>query len=76
MEKQVVISIKGMQKYVDTDPDVIELVTEGRLIRQGKDDYILSYRESELTAIRIVMSGRMAGLDGDTIRARLRRCYC
>ena len=38
MEKQVVISIKGMQKYVDTDPDVIELVTEGRLIRQGKDD--------------------------------------
>ena len=51
MEKQVVISIKGMQKYVDTDPDVIELVTEGRLIRQGKDDYILSYRESELTGL-------------------------
>ena len=51
MEKQVVISIKGMQKYVDTDPDVIELVTEGRLIRRGKDDYILSYRESELTGL-------------------------
>ena len=33
-------------------------------------------RQWELTAIRIIMAGRMAGLDGDTIRARLRRSYC
>ena len=31
MEKDVVISIKGMQNYEDSDPDTIELVTEGRL---------------------------------------------
>lgn len=32
-------------------------------------------REAELTAIRTVMAGRMAGLDGDVIRQRLRRTY-
>lgn len=32
-------------------------------------------REAELTAIRTVMAGRMAGLDGDVIRQRLRKSY-
>ena len=50
MEKDVVISIKGIQKYEDTDPDVIELVTEGRLTRVG-ESYTLSYQESELTGL-------------------------
>ena len=31
MEKDVIISIKGTQKYENADQDVIELVTEGRL---------------------------------------------
>lgn len=50
MEKAVVISIKGMQKYDNADPDVIELVTEGRLTREGSS-YTLSYQESELTGL-------------------------
>ena len=50
MEKDVVISIKGIQKYEDTDPDVIELVTAGRLTRVG-ESYTLSYQESELTGL-------------------------
>ena len=50
MEKNVVISIKGMQKYEDAPPDVIELVTQGRLERQG-ESYTLSYQESELTGL-------------------------
>ena len=50
MEKDVVISIKGMQKYDNTDPDVIELVTQGRLTREG-GSYTLSYQESELTGL-------------------------
>lgn len=33
-------------------------------------------REAETTAIRTIMSGRMAGLDGAVIRQRLRRTYC
>ena len=31
MEKDVIISIKGTQKYEHNAPDVIELVTQGRL---------------------------------------------
>ena len=50
MEKDVVISIKGIQKYEDTDPDVIELVTAGRLTRVG-ESYTLSYQESEVTGL-------------------------
>lgn len=50
MEKNVVISIKGMQKYQGTDPDTVELVTEGRLRREG-ESYVLSYQESEITGL-------------------------
>ena len=50
MDKEVVISIKGMQKYEDTFPDVVELVTSGRLAREG-ESYTLSYQESELTGL-------------------------
>ena len=50
MEKDVIISIKGMQKYEDSDPDTIELVTEGRLMRDDLG-YTLTYQESELTGL-------------------------
>lgn len=50
MEKEVVISIKGMQNFEGALPDVIELVTEGRLARDG-ESYTLSYQESELTGL-------------------------
>ena len=50
MEKDVVISIKGIQKYEDAEPDTIELVTEGRLTRDGSG-YTLTYQESELTGL-------------------------
>lgn len=32
-------------------------------------------KEIEFTAVRIIMSGRMAGIDGETIRERLREAY-
>ncbi|MGI5962975.1 MAG: DUF1934 domain-containing protein [Lawsonibacter sp.] len=50
MEKEVVISIKGMQRYEDCAPDTIELVTEGRLVRD-EAGYTLTYQESELTGL-------------------------
>ena len=50
MEKDVVNSIKGMQKYEDAAPDTIELVTEGRLIRD-ETGYTLTYQGSELTGL-------------------------
>ena len=58
MEKDVVISIKGMQKYENAEPDTIELVTGGRLEREtagrlmkDKAGYTLSYQESEITGL-------------------------
>lgn len=50
MEKDVVISIKGMQKYENAAPDAVELVTEGRLWKDGAG-YVLTYQESELTGL-------------------------
>lgn len=32
-------------------------------------------KENELTTIRIILTGRLAGLDSDTIRERLRESY-
>lgn len=59
MDKEVVISIKGIQKYEGALPDVVELVTAGRLVREGSS-YTLSYQESELT-----------GLEGTTTRVHI-----
>jgi len=50
MEKNVVISIKGMQKYENAEADSVELVTEGRLLREGSS-YTLTYQESEMTGL-------------------------
>lgn len=50
MEKSVVISIKGIQKYEDAPTDTIELVTEGTLTGDG-EGYTLTYQESELTGL-------------------------
>ena len=50
MEKDVVISIKGMQKYENAEPDTIELVTGGRLERDG-ESFTLSYQESAVTGM-------------------------
>ena len=50
MEQDVVISIKGMQKYEGNDPDTVELVTAGRLMKD-KAGYTLSYQESEITGL-------------------------
>ena len=51
MEKNVIISIKGMQAYEGAGDDSIELVTEGRLLDCGDDGLSLSYQESELTGM-------------------------
>ena len=50
MEKDVIISIKGTQKYDGGEPGAVELVTAGRLA-QDEAGYTLSYQESELTGL-------------------------
>ena len=51
MDKSVIISIKGVQSTDNGQPEVIELVTEGRLEEDGSDGFTLSYQESELTGL-------------------------
>ena len=50
MEKDVIISIKGMQEFEQTGKDTIELVTRGSLGEQA-GVYTLRYEESELTGL-------------------------
>ncbi len=50
MKKTVMLSICGRQRYMDQEPDVIELVTEGTLEAVG-DGWALTYEESELTGL-------------------------
>lgn len=60
------------------DDTVMDYLKKARMIPFGEQPVIayLYAREAEATAIRIILTGRMAGLDGATIRARLRRAYC
>lgn len=50
MEKDVIISIRGMQDYEQTGKDRIELVTQGSL-RRDRAGFTLVYAESELTGL-------------------------
>ena len=50
MKKNVTLSICGRQTYLDQEPDVIELVTEGTMERVG-DGWELVYEESALTGM-------------------------
>jgi V/A-type H+-transporting ATPase subunit C len=59
------------------DDAVMDYLGGGRRVAFGEQPIIgyLYAREAEMTAIRTILTGRMAGLDGDTIRQRLRRTY-
>ena len=50
MKFPVVLSLKGTQSYLDQDPEVIELVTEGVMENHG-ERWDLSYEESDLTGL-------------------------
>ena len=51
MKQKVLLSIRGRQTYLDQEPDVIELVTEGTMefVDGGWD---ISYQESDLTGLK------------------------
>lgn len=59
------------------DDAVMEYLSDARRVPFGVEPIIgyLYARETEATIIRIIMAGRMAGLDRETIRQRLRRTY-
>lgn len=51
MEHDVIISIKGKQSFPQSPPEVIELVTEGKLEDHDGEGITLSYQESEVTGL-------------------------
>ena len=60
------------------DDALMAYIAKARMIPFGEQPVAayLYAREAEATAIRIILTGRMAGIDGTTIRQRLRRAYC
>jgi len=50
MNKDVIISIKGIQTAADNTSNILELVTEGKYYKDG-NSYFISYRESEVTGM-------------------------
>ena len=56
MKQAVMLSIRGRQTYLDQEPDVIELVTEGTMESCGPDVWDLTYAESALTGLEGVMT--------------------
>ena len=59
------------------DDALTHYLSQGRRAAFGEQPLIgyLYAKESELTAIRIILTGRLAGLDTETIRERLRESY-
>ena len=51
MEQNVIISIQGKQSFPESEPEIIELVTEGKLEDRGEEGIVLSYQESEVTGL-------------------------
>ena len=50
MKLPVMLSIRGAQNYVDQEPDVIELVTEG-ILEKTASGWDVRYQESDLTGL-------------------------
>lgn len=51
MKIPVMLKLSGRQNYLDQDPEIIELTTEGTLERNG-DGWKICYEESELTGLK------------------------
>ena len=50
MKQAVMLSLRGQQDYVDQEPEIISLITEGTLEKMT-DGWSVSYQESGLTGL-------------------------
>ena len=50
MKTEVMLSVKGMQSYMDQEPEAIELVTEG-VLENVDGGWKITYAETELTGM-------------------------
>ena len=63
----VVLSVRGVQRYEDQEPEIIELTTEGTMERQ-KEVWELSYEESDLTGLAGVTTAFRVGPRGVVLK--------
>ena len=63
----VMLNIRGVQRYQDQDPEVIELTTEGTLEKQ-KEVWEISYEESDLTGLAGVTTTFRVGPRGVVLK--------
>lgn len=69
---------EGLTKFEKLcDDAVIDYIRDARFVAFGEAPVIayLAAKEAEITAVRIIMTGRLAGLPTDVIRERLREAY-
>lgn len=62
MKQNVMLSIRGRQTYMDQDPEIIELVTEGTL-EETSAGWELLYQESNLTGLEGVTTSFLVQQD-------------
>ena len=63
----VVQSVRGVQRYEDQDPEIIELTPEGTMERQ-KEVWEVSYEESDLTGLAGVTTAFRVGPRGVVLK--------
>lgn len=63
----VMLSVRGVQRYQDQEPEIIELTTEGTMERQ-KEVWELSYEESDLTGLAGVTTTFRVGPRGVVLK--------
>ena len=63
LEKDVMISIQGTQRYPGHDDQSLELITGGRLSRKG-DSWFITYKESEMTGMEGTLTTFEVAPDG------------
>ena len=63
----VVLSVRGVQRYEDQEPEIIELTTEGTMERQ-KEVWEVSYEESDLTGLAGVTTAFRVGPRGVVLK--------
>ena len=63
----VMLSVRGVQRYQDQEPEIIELTTEGTMERQ-KEVWELSYEESDLTGLAGVTTAFRVGPRGVVLK--------
>ncbi len=66
MKKSVMLSLRGQQDYLEQEPEIISLITEGTLEKLD-DGWSISYQESGLTGLEGVTTTFLIQKDSVTL---------